>query len=841
MKIAREGTLARSERMPGQETPLTEDLLKHERFVRSLARRLVVDANDADDLVQQTWLKAIQYPPRHPDRLRGWLALVVRNVARNNFQANRRRADREKTAGPGSDVRSAPEIIEEHHAHKQLASALDNLRPEYREVLRMRFFDGLPPRRIAPLLDVPLNTVYTRLRRALVCMRSSMEVSVGRNRTAWGLVWPALFFGLFRRSGRVPAAKWATATIAPVVGSVGVALVVLLVTYAALADGRARTLVASAPRSEAPAAPAPRPVETPVAPVEVPRGADSSRTELPAPTLAPPAELGELAKLGALDVRTVWADTRRLAGHTALRLEHGDSAAVEGATTDAEGRASFDDLAPGTWTVRADGGAPALVRVDAAEKGELVLELPPGMDVRVVVTDTIGAPVANADVWLSWPGRPESGRVVGTTASGGRLSLEAVDPSCWIGVRHADYRQPRILYVGDLGRAEAGVLRFGLRDAPPLAGIVRDEAGQPVAGARIEPVPNEVFPPRARRHGTVSMLAPGELHFTDDEGRFELPAPSSGCELSVRAEGFASANAPLPRRATARMEITLARLADVTAAAATASRIHGIARDADGEPLRGWRVLLEQERHALGAHAVMVAATSHTGRRSTLTDREGRFSFEDCSADTHVLWLASPEARAVPLPYADARGIRPGADAVELTATSPSAHVHGMAPGLAPGAVVLASEALIAPLAAPIAETGHFAFAKLPAGEYTLGLWSAGLLQADVKRVQLTAGGTLDVGVLKPNERGSVYAQVRQADGRVPRRVVATLTRDDDPSLERFPTEMSPEGLLYFALLDPGAYTLRVEAPGMEPGTLELTVERGEEQHVALQLELAFP
>ena len=56
----------------------------------------------------------------------------------------------------------------------------------------------------------------------------------------------------------------------------------------------------------------------------------------------------------------------------------------------------------------------------------------------------------------------------------------------------------------------------------------------------------------------------------------------------------------------------------------------------------------------------------------------------------------------------------------------------------------------------------------------------------------------------------------------------------------RYPTEMSPGGELFFALLDPGDYTLRVAAPGMTPGSAELTVVAGEQTRIDLPLELAF-
>jgi len=50
-----------------------EDLLKHAAFVRAMARSLLLDPHAADDVVQETWLTALEAPPRHAENLRGWL------------------------------------------------------------------------------------------------------------------------------------------------------------------------------------------------------------------------------------------------------------------------------------------------------------------------------------------------------------------------------------------------------------------------------------------------------------------------------------------------------------------------------------------------------------------------------------------------------------------------------------------------------------------------------------------------------------------------------------------------------------------------------------------------
>jgi DNA-directed RNA polymerase specialized sigma24 family protein len=72
---------------------LLQELLRHEDFARDLALCLTGDSHAAEDLVQQTWLRALLYPPSHRRALRGWLQTVLRNLARTRFKADRKDRD----------------------------------------------------------------------------------------------------------------------------------------------------------------------------------------------------------------------------------------------------------------------------------------------------------------------------------------------------------------------------------------------------------------------------------------------------------------------------------------------------------------------------------------------------------------------------------------------------------------------------------------------------------------------------------------------------------------------------------------------------------------------------
>ena len=76
-----------------------ESLLAEGAWVARLARRLVGD-DAADDVVQDTWVAALEKAPRERERLRPWLARVVTNFARQRRRGDAHRVQRESGSAP---------------------------------------------------------------------------------------------------------------------------------------------------------------------------------------------------------------------------------------------------------------------------------------------------------------------------------------------------------------------------------------------------------------------------------------------------------------------------------------------------------------------------------------------------------------------------------------------------------------------------------------------------------------------------------------------------------------------------------------------------------------------
>ena len=145
-------------------------LLPHLDAAYDLARWLVRNDGDAEDVVQDAYVRAF----RHVDGLRAsdgraWLLTIVRNTAYTWLR--RRGAAEPATLAVVEDAPDestpSPETALLRDADRTLVrAALEALPVEFREVLVLRELEGLAYKEIATVVDVPIGTVMSRLARA---------------------------------------------------------------------------------------------------------------------------------------------------------------------------------------------------------------------------------------------------------------------------------------------------------------------------------------------------------------------------------------------------------------------------------------------------------------------------------------------------------------------------------------------------------------------------------------------------------------------------------------------------------------------------------------------------
>ena len=153
-----------------------DEPLEHTDWVRAIAQRLVHDESVVDDLVQQTWLAALESPPQR-STIRGWLRRVVTNFARKRARDNARRERRELEMFQATAV--ASEVVQEVNAHQEMVAAVLRLSEPFRSTVLRRYFKGHRLAEIAETDGVALVTVRTCLHRAIALLRSDLKATLG--------------------------------------------------------------------------------------------------------------------------------------------------------------------------------------------------------------------------------------------------------------------------------------------------------------------------------------------------------------------------------------------------------------------------------------------------------------------------------------------------------------------------------------------------------------------------------------------------------------------------------------------------------------------------------------
>src|SRR5262245_45584509 len=139
--------------MPSDPRPQLSDLLQHREFLERFALSLTRDAGVADDVVQETWLTALERPPEQRGNLRAWL----RRVALNAF-LQRKRAGKATTGleDVPAALDSPDESLEREGIARLLGSELLALPEPYRGGLIQRYYEDKTPTEIAAELGRPL-------------------------------------------------------------------------------------------------------------------------------------------------------------------------------------------------------------------------------------------------------------------------------------------------------------------------------------------------------------------------------------------------------------------------------------------------------------------------------------------------------------------------------------------------------------------------------------------------------------------------------------------------------------------------------------------------------------
>ncbi|MGH9897278.1 MAG: sigma-70 family RNA polymerase sigma factor [Pyrinomonadaceae bacterium] len=146
-------------------------VLPHFDAAYNLARWLTRNDTDAEDVVQEAYLRAYKFfAGFHGGDSRTWLLTIVRNTCYTWLRQNRTQelgiAFDEEIHSIVSEDASPETILVKSASRQLLKQALEELPVEFRETMILRELEGLSYKEIAGITDVPVGTVMSRLSRA---------------------------------------------------------------------------------------------------------------------------------------------------------------------------------------------------------------------------------------------------------------------------------------------------------------------------------------------------------------------------------------------------------------------------------------------------------------------------------------------------------------------------------------------------------------------------------------------------------------------------------------------------------------------------------------------------
>jgi RNA polymerase sigma-70 factor (ECF subfamily) len=823
-----------------------EEFLAQSAWARRLAHSLVGEAAAADDVVQETWMAALERPPDGERPLRPWLARVIANFARQRARSGSRRDARERSAARPEALPGPDELVERLDSQRALAEELGRLAEPQRSTVLLRYFEDLEPSEIARRQGIPAGTVRWRLKRGLDELRLRLDARFGERRT-WALLLVPLARPVVPPSPLLPSGpEGSIPASAPVVtsGGAGAALTgawIVSTTLKVTAGAAAATLtfLGLAWTGVLPTALSPFARETP-APVVFRPLTEMAEVEGEAPAPSPAAV--ETARRSAETAPEPVAAAEAAPGSTTIALRAG---IFDGAGSALSGGrlvllAPFEALsgpsaADGSATLELDGEqvhqqqlvvrvertgfASALAHVHAEPGSEVHMgnfRLEPGGAISGRVLDADGRGMHGVLISLGgtddeperlemsrydfWPellsstrSGPDGSFVVAGVPEGYHRVWASADD--WV----AAFSAPVEVRAGQESTGVELVLSE-LAAAHLVLGRVLDPSGMPAPHAELRFVKGHA------RSSTSSSL------HADGEGRFRIVVPP-GSTLALtaidRERAFGPASVEGLRGGVSDLELRLSAL----------SRAELWVAGSDGAPLErfAWRTLAaSDESHLAEGHL-----EAHAGGRVELDVPTVPFLLE-VSAPGHTLerlgpWTAAAvgeriDVRLAPLPGLRGRVLMEGGERVEgarvqlFTRMSDERYYehNGFEVYLEPSALDEDSSD----------DGGRFLLTPRTADTYFVRVERAGFAPAEVGPLELVPERAGDELTIELGHGGAIEGRVLAPPGPEAAGSIVGISRGDGHAVTQ---RTGPDGSFRFELLTPGNWQVRVVTEEIHP------------------------
>lgn len=168
-------------------------MVPHMSLLYNFAIRTTGNADDAKDLLQDTFLKAYRFIDKYEKgtNAKAWLFRIMKNSFINDYRKSSRAPDqvnydeiaeyydlvREKTSD-GNDLRQQ---VFDNLLDDEVVAAMESLTEEFRTIIILSDLEGLTYEEIAEILNIPLGTVRSRLHRARKVMQKKLRAFAVKN------------------------------------------------------------------------------------------------------------------------------------------------------------------------------------------------------------------------------------------------------------------------------------------------------------------------------------------------------------------------------------------------------------------------------------------------------------------------------------------------------------------------------------------------------------------------------------------------------------------------------------------------------------------------------------
>jgi RNA polymerase sigma-70 factor (ECF subfamily) len=175
------------QRIVARDTAGLADLYdRHNRLLFGLILRIVRNRAEAEEILQEVFVRVWTRAERYDPRLGGpmpWLVRLARNCAIDRLRTQK---VRDAAGGPGlleamadptasMDIRNPEAAVVEAERQEKVMDALAGLPAEQRHLIEAAFFEGYTHRELADRFELPLGTVKTRIRAGMSTMRQRLE------------------------------------------------------------------------------------------------------------------------------------------------------------------------------------------------------------------------------------------------------------------------------------------------------------------------------------------------------------------------------------------------------------------------------------------------------------------------------------------------------------------------------------------------------------------------------------------------------------------------------------------------------------------------------------------